>query len=134
MERPCLVERMVFSVGVRSDMLVAWRGVAWVLESGSDSESTRSWSRLAEKVKVSSLELRGGPPSTVVTGPGDWLDWPNMETIQLLYLAPTLLAIRYIALDTLLLISTDHSMLRNFHASQKGIIKTKMLQMPPNQD
>jgi hypothetical protein len=28
MERACLVERMVFSVGVRSVMLVDWRGVA----------------------------------------------------------------------------------------------------------
>lgn len=34
MERACLVVRMAFRVGVRSVIVVDWRGVAWAFERG----------------------------------------------------------------------------------------------------
>lgn len=45
MERACLVVRMVFRVGVRSVIVVDWRGVAWVLDR-------------VERVQMTMLERR----------------------------------------------------------------------------
>jgi hypothetical protein len=82
MERACLVVRMVFRVGVRSVIVVEWRGVAWVLDRVERVQVTI----VGEKVTVSSLELRGGSPSTrtLVTAIG-WLIHTSMSRTNELY-------------------------------------------------